>query len=338
MDKVAVIILNWNGAKMMQRFLPNIIKYTRGTIYVADNASTDDSLNILAKDFPKVKTILLDKNYGFAEGYNKALAKINAEYFVLLNSDVEVKDDWLTPLIDFMDRHPKIAACQPKILSQSHPDTFEYAGASGGFLDSLGYPYCRGRIFDTLEQDNGQYNTSLPIFWATGAAMTVRSAVYLEVGGLDGRFFAHMEEIDFCWRLRSRGYGIVCLPTSTVYHVGGGTLPQNNPQKTFLNFRNNLFMLYKNLPDDKLRQVLFCRFWLDMLAALQFLLKGNYGDFKAVLKAHQAFSKQRTLFTRSRFENKQKTILTSIPEQFPKSILWEYYLGRRRTFNVIQHK
>ena len=231
MDKVAVVILNWNGAKMMQRFLPNIIKYTRGTIYVADNASTDDSLNILAKDFPKVKTILLDKNYGFAEGYNKALAKINAEYFVLLNSDVEVKDDWLTPLIDFMDRHPKIAACQPKILSQSHPDTFEYAGASGGFLDSLGYPYCRGRIFDTLEQDNGQYNTSLPIFWATGAAMTVRSAVYLEVGGLDGRFFAHMEEIDFCWRLRSRGYGIVCLPTSTVYHVGGGTLPQNNPQK-----------------------------------------------------------------------------------------------------------
>lgn len=338
MDKVAVVILNWNGVKMMRKFLPSIIKYTRGTVYVADNASTDDSLNVLSKEFQKVKTIILDKNYGFAEGYNKALAQIDAEYFVLLNSDVEVKDDWLSPLIDFMDRHPKIAVCQPKILSQLHPDTFEYAGAAGGFLDSLGYPYCRGRIFNTIEQDKGQYNTSLPIFWATGAAMMVRSEVYHEVGGLDGRFFAHMEEIDFCWRLRSRGYGIVCLPVSAVYHVGGGTLPQNNPQKTYLNFRNNLFMLYKNLPDEKLTKVLFCRFWLDMLAALQFLLKGNGGDFKAVLKAHQAFYKQRKQFTRSRFENRQKAILTSIPEQSPQSILWEYYIGKRHTYNVIRHK
>lgn len=338
MDKVAVVILNWNGAKMMRKFLPSVIKYTNGTIYVADNASTDNSLNILTKEFPQVKTILLDKNYGFAEGYNQALSKIEAEYFVLLNSDVEVKNDWLTPMVDFMDRHHKIAVCQPKILSQIHPEMFEYAGAAGGFLDNFGYPYCRGRIFDTIEQDKGQYDSIIPIFWATGAAMMVRSEVYREVGGLDRRFFAHMEEIDFCWRLRSRGYGIVCLPTSTIYHLGGGTLPQGNPQKTFLNFRNNLFMLYKNLPDNKLFKVMLCRFGLDMLAAIQFLFKGNAGDFKAVLKAHRAFAKQRKQFTRARCENRKKTILNSIPEQSPQSIIWEYYIGKRHTFHDIRHK
>ena len=243
MDKVAVVILNWNGEEMLRRFLPGVLAHTQAEIYVADNASTDKSLELLSVDFPAVKTILLERNYGFAEGYNRALAQIEAEYFVLLNSDVEVKDDWISPMLQYLDTHPEVAACQPKILSWHAPDKFEYAGAAGGYMDAWGYPYCRGRIMNTVETDEGQYDTVAPVFWATGAALMVRSAVYHEVGGLDARFFAHMEEIDFCWRLRSRGYDIVCIPSAVVYHVGGGTLPKENPNKTYLNFRNNLLML-----------------------------------------------------------------------------------------------
>lgn len=338
MDKVAVVILNWNGAELMKRFLPSVLKYTKGRVYVADNASSDHSLEMLRKSFPDVRTVRLNKNYGFAEGYNQALASIEAEYYVLLNSDVELKSEWVTPMLEYMEAHPQVAVCQPKILSQVAPDCFEYAGASGGFLDALGYPFCRGRIFNTVEKDCGQYNNVLPIFWATGAAMMVRADVYKDNGGLDGRFFAHMEEIDFCWRLRSRGYGIVCIPSSVVYHVGGGTLPQKNPRKTFLNFRNNLYMLYKNLSDEQLNSVMRLRMLLDVLAAFQFLVKGEYGSFKAVFEAYKVFFRSKKQFLRSRRENVSKTILKTIPEQFPYSILWEYYVRRHKTFTEIRDK
>ncbi len=336
MDKVAVVILNWNGAELMKRFLPSVLKYTRGRVYVADNASTDHSLDMLKTDFLDVGIICLDQNYGFAEGYNRALASVEAEYFVLLNSDVELKSDWITPMLEYMEVHPQVAVCQPKILGQTSPDSFEYAGACGGFLDALGYPYCRGRIFNTVEKDNGQYDSVLPIFWATGAAMMVRAQVYRDNGGLDGRFFAHMEEIDFCWRLRSRGYGIVCIPTSVVYHVGGGTLPQKNPRKTFLNFRNNLYMLYKNLSDEQLKSVMRQRVLLDILAALQFLMKGEWGSSKAIFEAYHVFYKNKKSFLKSRRENMAKTILKTVPEQYPYSILWEYYVRRHKTFAEIR--
>lgn len=333
MDKVAVVILNWNGAEMLRKYLSGVLAHTRGEVYVADNASTDDSLALLRTGFPEVKTILLDKNYGFAEGYNRALTQIEHEYTVLLNSDVEVHDDWVSPMLDYMEAHPGVAACQPKIRSLCAPDKFEYAGAAGGFMDYLGYPYCRGRIFDTLETDHGQYDTPVPVFWATGAALMVRTAVYKETGGLDSRFFAHMEEIDFCWRLRSRGYGIVCVPSSTVYHLGGGTLPKENPRKTYLNFRNNLYMLYKNLPEDSLRPVMRRRYWLDMLAALQFMLKGEFCSCRAVFRAHSDYSGMKGELTASRRENMRLATAGAIPEMSQCSILWEYYVKKRRKYS-----
>lgn len=323
---------------MLRRFLPGVLEHTVGEVYVADNASSDDSLALLHDRFPEVKTILLDKNYGFAEGYNRALAQVGAEYAVLLNSDVEVHGDWVTPMSDYLDKHPEVAACQPKILSQCEPDTFEYAGAAGGFLDCLGYPYCRGRIFNTLEKDEGQYDTPVPVFWATGAALMVRLSVYREVGGLDGRFFAHMEEIDFCWRLRSRGYGIVCVPSAVVWHVGGGTLPKDNPRKTYLNFRNNLYMLYKNLPEGRLHSVMRWRYGLDVLAALVFLLKGDSGSFRAVFRAHSDFSATKADMLPSRQENIRLAKAVEIPEMSRYSILWAYYIKGRHKYSEIVNK
>ena len=337
MDKVAVVILNWNGEEMLRRFLPGVLAHTQAEVYVADNASTDNSLELLSVDFPAVRTILLERNYGFAEGYNRALAQIEAEYFVLLNSDVEVRDDWISPMSRYLDTHPGAAACQPKILSWRAPDKFEYAGAAGGYLDAWGYPYCRGRIMDTVESDEGQYDTVAPVFWATGAALMVRSAVYREVGGLDARFFAHMEEIDFCWRLRSRGYGIVCVPSAVVYHVGGGTLPKENPDKTYLNFRNNLYMLYKNLPDERLSTVMRRRFWLDRLAALQFLLKGEWRSFLAVFQARADFRKQKKYFRAARQENQGCMIVNPIPEQACFSILWAYYVRGKKLYSMLSN-
>ena len=333
MEKVAVVILNWNGKKMMSQFLPSVLEHTRGTVWVADNASSDGSMEWLENTYPGVERLQLDRNYGFAEGYNKALARIDAEYFVLLNSDVEVKADWISPLVQYMESHPEVAACQPKVKSWHEPEKFEYAGAAGGFIDALGYPYCRGRIFNEVERDAGQYDEAMPVFWATGAALMVRSRVWREVGGLDARFFAHMEEIDFCWRLRSRGYGVACVPSSVVYHVGGGTLPKENPRKTYLNFRNNLYMLYKNLPQEKLKPVMRLRFWLDMLASLQFLLTGKGGSCRAVWKAHSTFRKQKPLFAASRRENLSHTVVDPIPEQSCSSILWAYYVRGIKTYS-----
>ena len=335
-DRIAIVILNWNGAAMMRRYLPTVVKYSAGeaTVYVADNASTDDSLQLLSGSFPECKVIKFDKNWGFAEGYNKALAQIDAEYYLLLNSDIEVTHHWLTPLLEFMDAHPEAAACQPKLLSLADRDCFEYAGACGGFIDRYGYPFCRGRIFDTVERDGGQYDYRQEIFWATGAAMMVRSADYWRAGGLDGRFFAHNEEIDLCWRLRLMGRKIFCIPESCVYHVGGGTLPKGNPMKTFLNFRNNLTMLYKCLPENELRHVMRVRWVLDYVAAFEMLLlKGSLGDFKAVWRARRAFARWKAGFADDRRRIQASCVVKGIAERRPFMLLWQYYGRGKKRFS-----
>ena len=292
--KCSIIILNWNGANMLRQFLPSVITHTtlpECEIIVADNGSTDDSLSVLTNEFASVRTIVLDKNYGFAEGYNKAIEQIDSEYVVLLNSDVEVSADWLQPLLDYMDTHPSIASIQPKIRSYLRRDYFEHAGASGGFLSVLGYPYCRGRRFGKTEKDYGQYDSIIHIEWATGACMCVRTAVYKELGGLDASFFAHMEEIDLCWRMRNKGWLLACIPSSVVYHLGGGSLHYDNPRKTYLNFRNNLLMIYKNRRFPWL--VLFIRFFLDYAAAMMYMVTGKKGSAKAVFEARRDYRSMR---------------------------------------------
>lgn len=336
--KVAIVILNWNGAKMLATYLPSVINYSRdeAEIFVADNASTDDSMSWLSQHYPMVKQIALDRNWGFAEGYNKALGHIDAEYYILLNSDIEVTHHWLTPLIEFMDAHPQVAACQPKLLSVFDHDQFEYAGACGGFIDRYGYPFCRGRIFQTVENDDGQYDDSCKIAWATGACLMIRSRDYWEAGGLDGRFFAHSEEIDLCWRLRSRGRDIYCVPDSQVYHVGGGTLPKNNPMKTYLNFRNNLTMLYKNLNDKELKHVMRVRWWLDYLAALQMLLlEHHWGDCRAVFKARKAFKRWRNEFDFDRQKIQNSRLVQDDEILSPYSILWKYHAKGKKKYSEI---
>ena len=340
MNKIAVVILNWNGSEMLRTFLPSVIEHSAADvgveICVADNASTDDSVALLETAFPSVRIIRLEKNYGFADGYNFALQQVEAEYVVLLNSDVAVEPRWLQPLAAYMDVHPEVAACQPKIRSWRDKAYFEYAGASGGFLDAYGYPFCRGRIFSSVEKDDGQYDAPIPVFWATGAALFIRLKDYRDAGGLDGRFFAHMEEIDLCWRLRARGRGIVCVPQSTVFHVGGATLKKENPRKTFLNFRNNLIMLYKNLPADQLVPVMRARMVLDYVAALAFVLKGQLPNARAVLAARREYAAIRKDFRASRDENMKKTILHSIPEQIKSSILVQFYAKGRKSFSSLK--
>ena len=289
---------------------------------------------MLKEQFPECKLILLDKNWGFAEGYNKALAQIDAEYYLLLNSDIEVTQDWLKPMLRYMEEHQEVAACQPKLLSEANREMFEYAGASGGFLDRFGYPFCRGRVFETVEGDRGQYDSAADVLWATGAALFVRARIYKEVGGLDSRFFAHNEEIDLCWRMRIMGYRIVCLPESHIYHVGGGTLPKGNPMKTYLNFRNNLTMLYKCLPGDELKSVMRWRYLLDYVAAFEMLiLKRNIGDFKAVLRARRDFKRWRKDFEEDRKRIQASRKEKKIPEQRSYSLLWQYYVKGRKRFS-----
>lgn len=342
MDKVAIVILNWNGAKMLQQYLPSVLRYSRdeATVIVADNASTDISLELLYTHFREdCRVIELEKNWGFAEGYNKALSKVDAEYYLLLNSDIEVTHHWLTPLIEFMDAHDDVAACQPKLLSVSDKDCFEYAGACGGFLDRYGYPFCRGRLFETVESDKGQYDVTSDVLWATGAALMIRSKDYWDAGGLDGRFFAHNEEIDLCWRLRIRGRRVCCVPDSFVYHVGGGTLPKSNPMKTYLNFRNNLTMLYKCLPDEELKPVMRVRWFLDYLAAWEMLLlKRNWGDFRAVYRARRAFKRWRKDFDADREVIQRSRVLPFVPERRPFSLLWQYYVKGRKTYSALPSK
>lgn len=337
MKQTAVVILNYNGAGMLRRFLPSVIKYSpEASIYVADNGSSDESCDVVRNEFPAVKLMVLDHNYGFAEGYNRALAQVDEEYAVLLNSDVEVTRGWLSPMTQFLDSNPEVAACQPKLLSFKQKDFFEYAGAAGGFIDKWGYTFCRGRIFNTVERDSGQYDDTTDLFWGTGAALMIRNEVYKNNGGLDGRFFAHMEEIDLCWRLRSRGYRIACVPQSHVYHVGGATLKKENPQKTYLNFRNNLLMIYKNAPDCQLKKIMLFRKVFDNVAALKFLASGDYAAFKAVRKARRDFKAMRSGYDKARAENMKLAVTTRIPEVLKSSILYKYYLGFKHTYSSLK--
>lgn len=333
--KIAVVILNWNGAEMMRRFLPSVVNYSKdeAEVIVADNGSTDNSCEMLEKEFPTVRLIRLPKNYGFADGYNKVFEQLDHKYFLLLNSDVEVTPHWLSPLLSFMEQHPDVAACQPKLMSWREKDTFEYAGGAGGFLDRYGYPFCRGRIFGDVEKDHGQYDAVVPLLWATGAALMVRREDWKASGGLDGRFFAHMEEIDLCWRMRSRGRKIVCISSSHVYHVGGASLEQGNPRKTFLNFRNNLFMLYKNLPASELSSVMRIRCCLDWVAAIKFYVTGDFANGNAVLKARKEFNRMKKDFQPQREENLKKMTATEIPERTHYSLLWQYYVHGKKKFS-----
>lgn len=338
MKKISVVILNWNGVGMLQKFLPGVVEHSQGEgveVCVADNASTDASCAWVREAYPNVRLIVLDKNYGFAEGYNRALQQVEAEYVVLLNSDVEVTPHWLEPLCAYMDAHPEVAACQPKIRSERNKEYFEYAGASGGYLDKYGYPFCRGRIFDVVEKDKGQYDSVVPVFWATGAALFIRLKDYREVGGLDGRFFAHMEEIDLCWRLGSRGRGLVCVPQSVVYHVGAATLKKESLRKTFLNFRNNLLMLYKNLPEKELNKVLWMRGLLDVVAATVFFLKGEKENARAVLQARKEFKQLRPSFEASRKDNLQHTVTDDVQGKCSFSILWKYHVCGAKYFSKL---
>ncbi len=337
MDKVAIVILNWNGAKMLKTYLPSVLKYSVGaTVYVADNNSSDDSVTLLKEHFAECRLIQLDRNWGFAEGYNKALDLIDAEYYLLLNSDIEVTPNWLEPLLTFMDTHEDVAACQPKLLSVNAHDSFEYAGACGGFIDAYGYPYCRGRVFDDVETDRGQYDSTIEIHWASGAALLIRARDYNKVGGLDGRFFAHSEEIDLCWRLRIMGRKICCVPESHVFHVGGGTLPKANPMKTYLNFRNNLTMLYKCLPENRLRQVMLIRWVLDYVAALKMLLLDrNKVDFNAVFRARKDFKAWRHQFDEDRKRIQQSRQSAAELSRF--SLLWQYYARGKKVFSDLPH-
>lgn len=340
--RCSVIILNWNGAQMLQHFLPSVVHYSALAdceVVVADNGSTDDSLMVL-QGFPNVRLVKFTENYGFAEGYNKAISEIDAEYTILLNSDVEVSDGWLTPLLNYMDNHPDTAACQPKILSYKSKtdydagitDTilFEHAGAAGGYIDVLGYPYCRGRIADYVEADNGQYDTIADIFWASGACLCIRTDIYKKEGGLDAGFFAHMEEIDLCWRLQCRGYKIVCIPESKVYHVGGGALNYKNPRKTYLNFRNNLLMIYKNLPAKSLLWIFIVRFAMDHIAFFQYILRKDLGNAKAVLQARIDFWRMRSVYHSLRQENRKKASIPYPASIACRSIVWDYYIRRMR--------
>ena len=338
MKRVAIIILNWNGSKLMRQFLPSVVQNTPdwAEVIVADNGSTDDSLEMLRTHFPTVKQLVFDRNYGFAEGYNRAIATVEHEYCVLLNSDVEVTPHWLDAPIATLDADPKVVAVQPKIRAWREKEKFEYAGAAGGFMDRYGYPFCRGRVLHVVEKDEGQYDEPADLLWATGACLFVRTAIYKEAGGLDAQFFAHQEEVDLCWRLRTRGYRICCTPASVVYHVGGATLEMEHPRKTFLNFRNNLLMLYKNLPEKDLKPVMRARFWLDYVAALQFLLKGHYPNAKAVYEARKAFSELLPTYASVRAENLRLATGKPIPELMQRSLIWAFYGRGKRRFSALR--
>lgn len=336
MSVVAVVILNFNGEQLLADLLPKVIAFSDSAeVVVADNASTDGSIELLRRRFPTIKRVELDKNYGFAEGYNRALREVEADYFVLLNSDVEVTENWLRPLLAYMEAHPETAACQPKLRSYAQREYFEYAGACGGFIDSLGYPFCRGRILNTLEKDEGQFDSIAEIFWATGACLFIRSADFWAAGGLDARFFAHMEEIDLCWRLKSRGKSIVCVPQSVVYHIGAKTLSAESPFKTFLNFRNNLLMIYKNMPLKRLWWVLPVRCLLDIMAALHLLVQRRPNNAANVLKAWVQFLKLKHKFRPERAENLALTTTQNPVGLLRKSILVEYYFKAHKTFASI---
>lgn len=336
---VAIVILNWNGKVFLEQFLPSVIKYSNGaTIYVADNLSTDESNLFLEAHYPQVQIIKNEDNFGFAQGYNIALKQIEADYYILLNSDVEVTENWIDPIIYLMEQDKTIAACQPKILDYKKPSDFEYAGAAGGFIDKYGYPFCRGRLFNTIELDHHQYDDAIEVFWATGACMFVRANAFWEVDGFDNDYFAHMEEIDLCWRMKNIGYKVYVEPKSYVYHVGGGTLNKINPKKTYLNFRNNLITLIKNANSSNLFFKLIYRMLLDGIAAYKFLLEGNGLHFIAVAKAHFAFyamlpatlHKRKVMLQKKGFAFTKSAIL-------PENIVFQYFLSGIKQFSQFDY-
>lgn len=330
MKKIAVVILNWNGEKLLQDFLPYVIKFSdEATIYVADNSSTDNSIEVIQKEFPSVKIIQNESNYGFAKGYNIALKKVEEPYYALVNSDIEVTENWLKPILSTFEKDDKTAIIQPKILAYNNKEYFEYAGAAGGFIDKYGFPYCRGRVFESLEKDNNQYNDITEIFWASGACFFIRKEVFRELNGFDDDFFAHQEEIDLCWRALNKGYKIIYNYKTTVYHVGGATLNVGSPKKTFLNFRNSLWMLTKNLPKNKLIPVLFTRLCLDGIAGVHFLFQGNYKHTFAILKAHFYFYKYLFYFLKKRNAIQKQNYFKS------KSIIVQHFIKKRTLFTEI---
>jgi GT2 family glycosyltransferase len=336
LPRVAVVILNWNGISYLKQFLPSVCAstYPNLEIIIGDNASTDESVDYVRDNYPQVKIIINDQNYGFAGGYNKILTQLDHDYFILLNSDVEVEPNWIEPVISLMESDSKIAAAQPKILSQANKHSFEYAGAAGGFIDDFGYPFCRGRLFDTLELDKGQYNESSEVFWASGAAFFIKRPNWLEMNGLDDDFFAHMEEIDLCWRLKNEGYKIMYCADSQVYHVGGGTLQAESPFKTYLNFRNNLVLLQKNLPAKRAAFIIFIRFWLDFITLFKFLIDGKPKNALAISKAHIYFVKN--IFKnipKAREIDKSKFNRFGL---FKGSIVWEYFVKKNSTFSSLK--
>ncbi len=335
---VAVVILNYNGRNLLEQFLPSVLGYSEGAeVIVADNGSFDDSVSFMQQHYPDVRLIINESNEGFAGGYNKALEQVAADYYVLLNSDVEVTPGWIWPIIDRMELNTQIGACQPKIRSYKQKQYFEYAGAAGGMLDKYGYPFCRGRVFDTIEKDEGQYNDATEVFWATGACMFVKSAIYQKLGGLDEAFFAHMEEIDLCWRIKNAGYEVWYDPESTIYHVGGATLQKSNPRKTFLNFRNGIVLLYKNLPSAYVFPVIFTRLVLDGIAGIQFLLRGQVGDTIAIVKAHFNFYANYFYWR----EKRRKMIKAGIyPRSYLKgwykfSAVWKYFALKKTKYSEL---
>ncbi len=339
--KVSIVILNWNGSDHLKRFLPTLIKYSTyewAEIVVADNGSDDDSCQLIETKFPEVKLLKLDRNYGFAEGYNRALEHTNAEYILLLNSDIEVTENWLLSLVQTMENDTLIGACQPKILALSNRDQFEYAGASGGFIDRLGYPFCRGRIINAIEQDNGQYDNKISVFWTSGAATLIRTKLWHTMQGFDIDFWAHMEEIDLCWRMKNRGFNMVVVPDSTVYHLGGGTLAYGNPRKIYLNFRNNLFLLYKNLPGRLFIPTLLIRMILDGIAAIQFLITGQLSAFTRVLAAHRDFYKNLKKLRLKRAKLANSVTITNHPEIYRGSIIFDFFIAKRKKFSDLDFK
>ena len=338
MFKTAIIILNWNGLSYLKMFLAIVLENSRDeetVVCVADNGSTDGSPEWVAENFKEIKLILLKKNHGFAEGYNLALNQIDARYFVLLNSDIEVTKNWLIPLVTFMDNNPDVASCQPKVLSYYNKYQFEHAGAGGCFIDKYGYPFCRGRVLNIVEKDTGQYDSAINVFWSSGACMIVRSEAWKRCGGFDADFFAHMEEIDLCWRFHKAGYRVCFLPESVIYHIGGGTLPYSSPLKTYLNFRNSLFLLYKNLPDNKLNTVLFKRRILDGLAAIYFLMKGSFKSVSAVWRAHMDYYKAMDKLREKRKTVKLLEINLTNETVLNKSIVFEFYVKGNKTYRSL---
>jgi hypothetical protein len=333
--KVAIVILNWNGAHYLQQFLPSVLQtsYNNVDIIVADNGSTDNSVSLVKEHFPGVRVLLLNENFGYARGYNEALKQVTADYYMLLNSDAEATSSWLQPMVRLLENDKSIAACQPKVLSFNNRNKFDYAGAAGGWMDRFGYPFAKGRIFEICEEDNGQYDQEEPVFWASGAALFVRASAFHGCSGFDEYFFAHMEEIDLCWRLQLTGYKIYSCPQSKVYHVGGGTLPKGNSKKTYLNFRNNQIMLYKNLPaSQKLWKIPF-RILLDIISACKGLLGGDGGYFLAILRAHLAFIKWMILYKHK--SNFAKTRSGRLYGYYPHNVVWQHFVNKKRFFGEI---